>query len=293
MSVEPLLNVRSLSVEYPSPRLRRPPIRVVHDVDFSVGVRETVALVGESGSGKTTIGKAILGLVPPAAGQILLDGRDISALRPKERRALAVDLQAVFQNPYGSLNPSMKVGQILAEPLFADGSVSRADALTTVRRLLARVGMPADSVSRYPANFSGGQRQRIAIARAVARNPRLIVCDEPTSALDVTTQAAALDLLAELQDSLGVSYLFITHDLAVVKEFADRAIVLRGGSVVESGTSAQICRHPEHPYTRALLAAAPVPNPRIQRERRAARLAAASSTAAGSGTAPVTPVAGG
>lgn len=290
MSVEPLLNVQSLSIEYPSPRLTKAPPRVVHDVDFSIGVRETVALVGESGSGKTTIGKAILGLVAPASGRILLDGRDISALRPRQRRALAVDLQAVFQNPYGSLNPSMKVGQILAEPLFADGSVSRADALTIVRRLLERVGMPADSVSRYPANFSGGQRQRIAIARAVARNPRLVVCDEPTSALDVTTQAAALDLLAELQDSLGVSYLFITHDLAVVKEFADRAIVLRNGSVVESGTSAQICLQPSHPYTRALLASAPVPDPRIQRRRRAARLAMASGAAP---VTPATPVAGG
>jgi ABC-type glutathione transport system ATPase component len=287
MTASSLLTVQSLTVEYPSPRLRQPPTRVVQDVDFSIDVRETVALVGESGSGKSTIGKAILGLVPLAGGKIWLDGRDISTIKPRERRALAVDLQAVFQNPYGSLNPSMRVGQILAEPLFADGSVSRSDALGTIRRLLERVGMPADSVSRYPANFSGGQRQRIAIARAVARNPRLIVCDEPTSALDVTTQAAALDLLSELQDTLGVSYLFITHDLAVVKEFADRALVLKDGCVVESGTSAQICLRPEHPYTRTLLAAAPVPDPRIQRERRAARLAVAA------GAAPVTPDAGG
>jgi ABC-type glutathione transport system ATPase component len=275
-----LLTVESLSVDYPSNRLRKPPTRVVHDVDFTIGIRETVALVGESGSGKTTIGKAILGLVPLAAGHIWLDGRDISKMGRRERRALAVDLQAVFQNPYGSLNPSMKVGQILAEPLFADGSVSRTDALATIRRLLERVGMPGDSISRYPANFSGGQRQRIAIARAVARNPRLIVCDEPTSALDVTTQAAALDLLTELQETLGVSYLFITHDLAVVKEFADRAIVLKDGAVVESGTSEQVCVHPAHAYTQRLLAAAPVPDPRLQRQRRATRLAMAMSTEA-------------
>jgi ABC-type glutathione transport system ATPase component len=275
-----LLTVEALSVDYPSNRLRKPPIRVVHDVDFTIGIRETVALVGESGSGKTTIGKAILGLVPLAAGHIWLDGRDISRIGRRERRALAVDLQAVFQNPYGSLNPSMKVGQILAEPLFADGSVSKTEALATIRRLLERVGMPGDSISRYPANFSGGQRQRIAIARAVARNPRLIVCDEPTSALDVTTQAAALDLLTELQETLGVSYLFITHDLAVVKEFADRAIVLKDGAVVESGTSEQVCVHPAHPYTQRLLAAAPVPDPRLQRQRRATRLAMAMSTEA-------------
>jgi ABC-type glutathione transport system ATPase component len=280
MNTAPLLAVESLSVDYPSNRLRKPPIRVVHDVDFTIGIRETVALVGESGSGKTTIGKAILGLVPLAAGRVWLDGRDISKIGRKERRALAVDLQAVFQNPYGSLNPSMKVGQILAEPLFADGSVSKNDALATIRRLLERVGMPGDSVSRYPANFSGGQRQRIAIARAVARNPRLIVCDEPTSALDVTTQAAALDLLTELQETLGVSYLFITHDLAVVKEFADRAIVLKDGAVVESGTSEQVCVHPAHPYTQRLLAAAPVPDPRLQRQRRATRLAMAMATEA-------------
>ncbi|GAA1001798.1 ATP-binding cassette domain-containing protein [Subtercola frigoramans] len=278
MTGNSLLTVESLAVEYPSNRLRRPPTRVVHDVDFTIGVHETLALVGESGSGKTTIGKAILGLAPLAAGHIWLDGRDISTIGRKERRALAVDLQAVFQNPYGSLNPSMRVGQILAEPLFADGSVSKSDALATIRRLLERVGMPGDSVTRYPANFSGGQRQRIAIARAVARTPRLIVCDEPTSALDVTTQAAALDLLTELQETLGVSYLFITHDLAVVKEFADRAIVLREGTVVESGTSEQICLRPVHPYTQRLLAAAPVPDPRLQRKRRAARLQLAADS---------------
>jgi ABC-type glutathione transport system ATPase component len=280
MMASPLLTVESLSVDYPSSRLRKPPTRVVHDVDFTIGIRETVALVGESGSGKTTIGKAILGLVPLAAGHIWLDGRDISRIGRRERRALAVDLQAVFQNPYGSLNPSMKVGQILAEPLFVDGTISKRDALAAIRRLLERVGMPGDSISRYPANFSGGQRQRIAIARAVARNPRLIVCDEPTSALDVTTQAAALDLLTELQETLGVSYLFITHDLAVVKEFADRAIVLKDGAVVESGTSEQVCLHPAHPYTQKLLAAAPVPDPRRQRQRRAARLAMAQDATA-------------
>lgn len=273
----PLLSVKSLAIDYRAPGLRRRAVRVIEDVSFDVGSHETLALVGESGSGKTTIGKAILGLIPVAAGTIELDGRDISALSKRDRRALAVDLQAVFQNPYGSLNPALTIGQILAEPLFVDGAISKAEAVTRVRALLARVGMPADTVSRYPAHFSGGQRQRIAIARAVARNPRLIVCDEPTSALDVTTQAAALSLLAELQSTLGVSYLFITHDLAVVREFADRAIVLRTGRIVETGTSEQVCEHPVNSYTKRLLAAAPVPDPIVQRERRRERLALAEA----------------
>jgi ABC-type glutathione transport system ATPase component len=273
----PALEVDGLAVEYPGHGRRKPPVRVIDNVSFTLGKHQTLALVGESGSGKTTIGKAVLGLVPVAAGRIVLEGRDISQLSRHERRPLAASLQAIFQNPYGSLNPSLTIGRILSEPLFVDGDMTRQRALEAIEDLLSRVGMPADTIGRYPSNFSGGQRQRIAIARAIARNPRVVVCDEPTSALDVSTQASALALLAELQESLGVSYLFITHDLAVVREFARRVIVLENGRIVESGSALDVCDDPQHPYTRQLVAAAPVPDPRLQRERRAARLALATA----------------
>jgi ABC-type glutathione transport system ATPase component len=275
--IDPLLRVDGLVVEYPGRRLRSA-TRVIEDVTFDIAPGETVALVGESGSGKTTIGKAVLGLTPVTGGRIEFDGRDITALRGRGRRALAASIQAVFQNPYGSLNPALTVGATLAEPLRA-GGVAGADIRSRIATLLTRVGMPADAASRFPAQFSGGQRQRIAIARAVARGPRLIVCDEPTSALDVTTQAAALGLLSELQADLGCAYLFISHDLAVVRDFAARTVVLEQGRIVESGPSTQICDAPEHPYTKRLVAAAPVPDPRVQRERRARRLAEAGRVA--------------
>lgn len=265
----PALTVENLSVSYAGRGWRSPRVRVVRDVSFSIGVGETVALVGESGSGKSTIGNAVLGLVSPDGGSIRVDGRDVVEMRGTERRAMASDLQAVFQNPYGSLNPSLTVGSTLAEPLRASG-VSRAEAHRRVLELLARVNLPNDAAERLPGAFSGGQRQRIAIARAVALQPRLIVCDEPTSALDVTTQAAVLTLLRELQSDLQVSYLFITHDLAVVRDFANRACVLRGGEIVEDGPAEDVCVSPAHPYTRRLLAAAPVPDPILQRERRRA-----------------------
>jgi ABC-type glutathione transport system ATPase component len=267
--VAPALAVESLSVSYAARRWRAPRVPVVRDVSFTIGVGETVALVGESGSGKSTIGNAVLGLVSPDSGTIRVDGRDVLQMRGGERRAMAVDLQAVFQNPYGSLNPSLSIGSTLAEPLRASGA-SKKEAHSRIRALLAQVNLPADAADRLPGAFSGGQRQRIAIARAVALRPRLIVCDEPTSALDVTTQAAVLTLLRELQCDLQVSYLFITHDLAVVRDFAHRACVLRGGEIVEDGPAEAVCESPKHPYTRKLLAAAPVPDPVLQRERRAA-----------------------
>ncbi len=270
---EPIaLAVDNLVVEYPPRRWRGNPVRVITDVSFTVPRGETVALVGESGSGKTTIGRAVLGLVPVTGGRIVVDGADTTGLSPRARRPLAANLQAVFQNPYGSLDPALTIGATLAEPLRA-GGVARGDVPRRIAELLRRVGMPADSAQRYPAQFSGGQRQRIAIARAVARGPQLIICDEPTSALDVTTQAAALELLGELQSSLGCAYLFITHDLAVVREFADRTIVLEKGVIVESGNSVDVCERPQHPYTQRLVAAAPVPDPRMQKIRREERLA--------------------
>lgn len=271
---EPLLAVEHLAVDYRRPGFRVPPNRVIRDVSFSLEAGDTLALVGESGSGKTTIGRAILGLTPIAQGSIRLRGREIAGLSRRERRPLAADIQAVFQNPYGSLNPALTIGQILAEPLLAARTTARWDARRRIIELLERVRMPADTVSRYPGNFSGGQRQRIAIARALALDPSLMICDEPTSALDVSTQAAVLDLLREIQDATGVAYLFITHDLAVVREFAHRTIVLETGEIVEEGTSEQVCDSPRHPYTQRLVAAAPVPDPVLQRQRREARLAA-------------------
>jgi len=265
-----LLTVDNLKVEYAARGFRRPPVRVIDDVSFTLARGETLALVGESGSGKTTIGKALLGLTPVAAGRVVLAGTDITRLEGRARRALAADIQAIFQNPYGSLNPSRTVGRTLAEPLLVAG-LPRVEVHARITELLRRVGLPLDAASRYPAQFSGGQRQRIAIARAVARQPKLIVCDEPTSALDVTTQSAVLALLSELQRTLGCAYLFITHDLAVVKEFATRTMVLQDGRIVEEGPSRAVCDKPRHEYTRKLVAAAPVPDPRLQRRRRQER----------------------
>ncbi|MEU9396988.1 ATP-binding cassette domain-containing protein [Streptomyces sp. NPDC048324] len=271
MTTHPVLQIDGLVVRYPGRGFRKPPTTVIEDVSFEVGQAETVALVGESGSGKTTIGRAVLGLTPVSAGRVLLDGRDITHLTGRARRLLSSDLQAIFQNPYGSLNPALPVGRTLAEPLLAGPSGSPREVREQIGDLLRRVGLPEDAADRYPAQFSGGQRQRIAIARAVARKPKLIICDEPTSALDVTTQAAALSLLTELQDTLGCAYLFITHDLAIVKEFAARALVLQHGRIVEDGPSVTVCDQPQHEYTRRLVAAAPVPDPVLQRRRRQRR----------------------
>lgn len=264
-----VLSLDRVSISYGSGRRA---VDVVHDVSFHIGKGETLALVGESGSGKSTIGKAIVGLEPVRSGSVQLSGRDITHLRGKARRSLAAEIQMIFQNPYGSLNPGLTIGRTLMEPLVSTGRVSRADASTRIATLLERVNLPADAAARKPSAFSGGQRQRIAIARAVALRPSLIVCDEPTSALDVTTQAAVLDLLAELQQELGVSYLFITHDLAVVRRFATRVMVLKSGRIVEEGPTSEVCVSPADPYTAALVAAAPVPDPRVQRARREHRI---------------------
>ena len=274
-----LLTVDNLVVGYASRRFRQPPAQVIEGVSFALARGETLALVGESGSGKTTIGKALLGLAPVTGGRIVLAGTDITGLHGRARRALAAEIQVIFQNPYGSLNPSLTVGRTLAEPLLIAG-LRKSEVHLRIADLLQRVGLPQDAASRYPGQFSGGQRQRIAIARAVARRPKLIVCDEPTSALDVTTQAAVLGLLSELQEVLGCSYLFITHDLAVVKEFAARAMVLQHGRIVEEGPSHVLCDKPRHEYTRKLVAAAPVPDPRLQRRRREQRVSPGPISAA-------------
>ncbi|MBN9192026.1 ATP-binding cassette domain-containing protein [Microbacterium sp.] len=277
-----LLKVEDLAVEFRIAGSRRRTMRAVDGVSFSVAPGETVALVGESGSGKSTIGRSILGLTPPRSGRIEFEGRDITHRTRAEQRSIARDLQVVFQDPYSSLNPAKTIGQNLSEPLRAQGMASSAAARERMHALLRQVGLPADSPDRYPSGFSGGQRQRIAIARALILGPKLIVCDEPTSALDVSTQAAVLQLLRDLRHEFQVSYLFITHDLAVVRHFADRVLVLRQGRLVEEGDVEQICENPQHPYTRELIATAPVPDPVLQRARREARLRGWDETDQGS-----------
>lgn len=265
-----LVEVRDLTVEFPGKGFRAAPFRAVHDVSLDIAAGETLGVVGESGSGKTTLGRAILGLAPIAAGTITFDGRDITHLERRDRRSIASDIQVVFQDPYSSLSPTMTIESILTEPLRANG-MAKPEARDKVGDLLERVGLPAAVRSRLPREFSGGQRQRIAIARALTLDPRVIVCDEPVSALDLTTQARVLDLLVDIQQRTGVAYLFISHDLAVVRYVSHRVAVLYRGEVVENGDAEQVTSHPEHPYTQRLLLAAPLSDPDVQRERRRQR----------------------
>ncbi|GAA3381766.1 ATP-binding cassette domain-containing protein [Cryptosporangium minutisporangium] len=264
-----LLQLTQVRVSYPGRGWRGRPTEVLAGVDLALEAGQTHGLVGESGSGKTTIGRAILGLVPISGGAIHLDGVPIHGLRPRQRRALSRDVQVVFQDPYTSLNPSRPIGDTLAEPLYAQGRRPRT-ARDRVAGLLERVGLPADAMHRLPREFSGGQRQRIAIARALAIEPRLIVCDEPVSALDLTTQRTVLDLLLEIQRDTGVAYLFISHDLAVVRHVSHVVSVIRHGEIVESGPAATVTGAPQHSYTRQLLLSAPVADPVRQRARREA-----------------------
>ena len=266
------LDVRDLTVEFRQGR-RRPPLRAVDAVSLQIGAGETLGLVGESGSGKSTLGRAILGLTPAASGSVHYEGKDITRAGLRERRALSATMQAVFQDPYSSLNPTRTIGQTLAEPLLVHRRLERAETVEQVRTMLDRVGMPGDTAERYPSQFSGGQRQRIAIARALMLSPHLVICDEPVSALDLSIQAQVMNLLADLQRELRLSYLFIAHDLAVVRHLSHRIVVLYRGQVMETGPAAQVYSSPGHPYTEALLAAAPVPDPEQQRARRTARTA--------------------
>lgn len=260
--VSPLLEVRNLSVRYG----RKGPL-AVDDVSFSIARGETLGLIGESGSGKTTIGRAILGLVPVTGGQILFEGRDITRLSAPDRRALQGDLRAVFQDPFSSLNPRRPVGDALGEPLRVAG-VPRAERERRVQAALDSVGLAPGSEDRYPRQFSGGQRQRIAIARALVTDPRLVVCDEAVSALDLSTQAQVLNLLADLRAGGDLGYLFIAHDMAVVEFLAQRVVVLNRGRVVEQGLTSEVMRAPQAHYTRVLMAASPVPDPDEQARRR-------------------------
>lgn len=274
----PLLTVDDLVVEYPGKGFRAQPFRALKGVSLDILPGETMGLVGESGSGKTTLGRAVLGLAPVTGGTVTYDGRDISHLGRSERRALSSEIQVVFQDPYSSLNPSMTIEQILTEPLTASG-VAGSEARSRVRDLLDQVGLPSDARSRLAREFSGGQRQRVAIARALALRPKLIVCDEPVSALDLSTQARVLDLFIDIQNRTGVAYLFVTHDLAVVRHISHRVAVMYKGEIVETGPADRVTSAPEHPYTQRLFMAAPVPDPDRQEERRMARRALLASSA--------------
>ena len=244
--------------------------QALKNVSLTIRPGETVGLVGESGSGKTTLGRAILGIGPVSSGRILFEGVDIGGVPPRLRRGNAAGIQAVFQDPYSSLNPSMTIEEILVEPIVARGMASKADAANRVRTLLDQVALPRDSAQRYPREFSGGQRQRIAIARALALSPRLIVCDEPVSALDLSTQSRVLDLFIQIQQDTGVAYLFVSHDLTVIRHISHRVAVMRNGEIVEFGECDQVTADPSHEYTRRLLLAAPVADPVRQAERMAA-----------------------
>jgi peptide/nickel transport system ATP-binding protein len=270
-----LLKIENVEVTYKG-KGRKKDFKALKGVSLDIRAGECVGLVGESGSGKTTLGRAVLGLAPVTAGSITMEGKEISHASRAQRKELARDIQVVFQDPYSSLNPSMSIEQILTEPLLIR-NVSKADAGVRVRELLDSVGLPTDAGDRRPREFSGGQRQRIAIARALALDPKLIVCDEPVSALDLTTQSRVLDLFLEIQERTGVAYLFISHDLAVVRHLSHRVAVMYQGEIVEWGDGEQVSSNPQHPYTKRLMMAAPVPNPveqAVRREERRALLAA-------------------
>ena len=269
-----LLDVRNLHVTFRAKAWRQPPIRAVDDVSFTVAPGETVGLVGESGSGKSTIGRAILGLTPVSSGSIRFRNREIARASRRLRRELARELQAVFQDPYSSLNPRKRISDILVEPLLVQRGLGRAAALTRVADLLSQVRLPADAGRRLPRDFSGGQRQRIAIARALATHPALVICDEAVSALDLSTQAQVINLLGRLQSELGLAYLFVSHDLSTVQHMCERIIVLYRGRIMEYGPADAVGTSPKHPYARALLASAPVSDPVEQRRRRIERRAA-------------------
>jgi peptide/nickel transport system ATP-binding protein len=273
VAAAPILEVRDLTVRFgvkSGMLLRRnaPRIRAVEGVSFGIPAGKTLGLVGESGCGKSTTGKALLGLVR-WEGSIRVAGEETQRLGAREMKAVRRNIQMVFQDPYASLDPRMRVGDLVGEPLIVHGAAPRSEIEDRVAALFRRVGLTPEQMRRHPHEFSGGQRQRIAIARALALSPKIIVADESVSALDVSVQARVLDLLQELQDELGIAYLFISHDMAVVEQISHSVAVMYRGQIVEMGTRRQIFEDPRHPYTRQLLDAVPIPDPRRRRERAA------------------------
>ena len=270
-SDKPLLSVRNLKTYFPVKRglLRRQVgnVKAVDDVSFDVGRRETVGLVGESGCGKSTVGRSILRLIPATSGHVHFQGEDVLDAGTARMKQLRREMQIIFQDPGGSLNPRMTVGRIVGEPLVVHKVASGAELEDRVATLLRKVGLQPDHLYRYPHEFSGGQKQRIGIARALALEPEFIVCDEPVSALDVSVQSQVLNLMADLQEEFGLSYLFIAHNLAVVEHFCDRIAVMYLGKIVELADRDTLYNNPLHPYTRALLSAAPNPDPNQHKRR--------------------------
>ncbi len=270
-SAAPLLSVRDLKTHFPVKRgiFQRTVdhVRAVDGVSFDLAPGETLGLVGESGCGKTTVGRTVLRLIPATSGEVIFDDKPVFQQSAVDLRALRREMQIIFQDPGGSLNPRMRVGRLVGEPLMVHGLAKGDELQSRVEQLLERCGLWKQAADRYPHEFSGGQRQRIGIARALAVEPRLIVCDEPTSALDVSIQSQILNLLDDLQDEFGLSYLFISHDMAVVHHVCDRIAVMYNGKIVEVGPRDQVIHDPQHEYTKALLSAVPEPDPRRERSR--------------------------
>jgi len=271
----PLLEVTDLVKHFPVKRgllIDRTvdQIRAVDGVSFTVGAGETLGLVGESGSGKSTLGRAVLQLIKPTSGSVRFQDREIAGLSRRAMRPLRREMQMVFQDTSASLNPRKRVGQIVAEPLRLQGIAKGGELRREVQGLLERVGLSPEHYDRYPHEFSGGQRQRIGIARAIALRPKLIVADEPVSALDVSIRAQIVNLLADLQQELGLTYVFVAHDIGVVRHVSDRIAVMHEGRIVEEGPADRVCEQPRDAYTKQLLAAVPIPDPREARARRQA-----------------------
>lgn len=272
--MSPILSVRDLSVTFD---VRRPgswpwtqalKLHAVSEVSFDLNAGQCLGIVGESGSGKSTLARAIVGTIPSSGGNIMFEGHDLANMDPRQRRVHRRDVQMIFQDPLAALNPRMTVGEIIAEPLIThEPNTSRKEVKARVGQLMERVGLLPNLINRYPHEFSGGQCQRIGIARALILNPKLVICDEPVSALDVSVQAQVINLLMELQRDMGLSMIFIAHDLSVVKHISDRTLVLYLGRVMEMADSDKLTTAPEHPYSQALISSVPIPDPVLERAR--------------------------